>query len=215
MKYFIVGIIGISVVIFTLASDGKYFGNIFIKIIYEKFGVQIFNLRSEKHIWKKLYNDLCLTGDEAILDIGTAIGDLPLSIASLNEYKGQLIGIDWSNDMIEHAIEKTKKMNIEDKVSFKKVDIMNEMPFENNSFDVIISLGLVETYSDPKVILEKILGLLKNDGIIVLSLYKTGVKIKYKWYEEYFSSRGFNSFDRRSYRKSMDFLVIRRSNINI
>lgn len=205
----IILVASIAIIIFIiLVSDGKYFGKKLIYQVYNKFGPSMFNIRSEKDTWHSLYKQLNLKGNERILDVGTAMGDLPLSIASIDEFDGQVVGVDWSENMIRKAREKARIEGILGKVNFKAMNIVNEFHFEEKSFDVIFCLGLLETYSNSEQLLDKMIKILKPDGIMILSLYKSGVKIKLNWYKKFFIKKGFRSFKIYSYRKSMDFLVI-------
>ena len=104
--------LGITLVIFSLIllylliaifTDGRYFGKWLIHWIYDSIGPGIFKIRSDATRWQRLFKELRLRGDERILDVGTAIGDLPLTIATFRSFHGKITGIDWSKPMISTA----------------------------------------------------------------------------------------------------------------
>lgn len=93
----------IALVVFVIATDGRYFGKGLIFWLYDHAGPSIFASRSEQPLWRDLADALRLSGGESILDVGTAVGDLPLGLASLPRFSGRVVGIDWSPRMIEQA----------------------------------------------------------------------------------------------------------------
>ena len=61
------------------------------------------------------------------------------------------------------------------------------MPFENDNFDVIFCLGLLETLSQARKVLAEFKRVLKPEGTLVLSLYRgwasLGASLSYDWYK--------------------------------
>ena len=64
-----------------------------------------------------------------------------VSYTHLDVYKRQ--GIDYSEQMLMHALENAKDIipDIADSITFRKMDAQN-LEFEDNSFDVILSRNL-------------------------------------------------------------------------
>ena len=71
-----------------------------------------------------------------ILDIATGTGDLALMMANLNPDK--IIGLDISAGMLEVGKQKINKANLSKKI-YMIVGDSEEMPFENDTFDLILS----------------------------------------------------------------------------
>ena len=82
--------------------------------------------------------------EEKILDVGCGTGNFSIKLAQ----KGcQVTGIDISKPMLEKAVEKAKKLNLD--IDFKKANVVN-LEFEDNHFDSIFSMAAVEFIDDPK-----------------------------------------------------------------
>ena len=95
----ILGTAGLAV-LFVMLTDGRYFGKGLMRWVYDRVGPAMFAARSEAEQWRRLVQKLRLGGDERILDVGTAVGDLPLTLAAMPGFRGQVVGVDWSQKMI-------------------------------------------------------------------------------------------------------------------
>lgn len=96
-----------------------------------------------KFIFKNFY-DHVISENAYILDLGS--GD--------NFLKSTILKNNWNY----------KSLDI-DNLNFEKDKFM----FENNTFDVIISLAVIEHLDDPSIFLREIYRVLKNNGILFLS----------------------------------------------
>lgn len=100
-------------------------------------------LRGKFQVWRKLLDDMALQGNERILDLGCGRGAVLLMAA---EYlpQGRAMGIDiWSTkDQSGNAMavthENAVSEGVADRVELQTAD-MRKLPFENDSFDVIVS----------------------------------------------------------------------------
>ncbi len=82
-----------------------------------------------------------------ILDVGTGPGYLPLEIA-LRAPGLTIDGVDLSHGMVAIARKNTAKHGVDDRVSFHRADAA-ELPFEDNSFDLVISTLSFHHWSRP------------------------------------------------------------------
>src|SRR5574344_1551683 len=111
-------------------------------------------------IKKNLINSLEFKKNSKILDLCCGTGDISRLIIK-KEPSCEVIGVDFSQNMLEIAKNKTKNT-----VQFIKADITN-LPFEDASFDTcIISFGLRNIQNQQKALAE-ISRVLKNKGTFV------------------------------------------------
>jgi len=117
-------------------------------------------LDKKKHIAAKLK----LKPGMKVLDIGCGWGGMALYLAK--EYKVFVTGLTLSEEQHKIALQRSKDMNLEDKVEFLLKDYRNEM----GSYDRIISVGMFEHVGvlHYKQYFKKIKELLKKNGIALI-----------------------------------------------
>jgi arsenite methyltransferase len=99
--------------------------------------------RGKLEVWRKLLEELRLTGDERVLDIGCGRG-LVLIEAARRLDGGRAVGVDsWrSQDQSGNAASVTRSnaraAGVEDRVDILTGD-MRQLPFADQSFDVVLS----------------------------------------------------------------------------
>ena len=105
-------------------------------------------------------------GDE-VLDIGCAAGVDTLVAAMMTGSKGKVVGIDLVPNMLERA-----RSNLA-RVSLKNVEFLESsgeiLPFENDSFDVVISNGAFNLIPDKAKALSEVYRVLKPDGRFIIA----------------------------------------------
>ena len=101
--------------------------------------------------------------DAKILDMGCADGNLVIELIK-NGYTN-VKGIDNSPKMIEEAKHQLKKDGYTDENIFSVADIDNSDFFENETFDVVIVMGLIEYAQDLNHFFNLIYILLEEEGI--------------------------------------------------
>jgi ubiquinone/menaquinone biosynthesis C-methylase UbiE len=100
-------------------------------------------LRGKFVVWADLLDELHLRGDERILDMGCGRGAV-LLMAAQRLTTGRAVGIDlWrSVDQSGNSAEATRRNaiaeGVADRVELRTGD-MTALPFEDNSFDVVLS----------------------------------------------------------------------------
>ena len=101
--------------------------------------------------WRKLAAKECLsTRPSKILDACCGTGDLALSIASMANNDAQIVGLDYSEPMLEIAAEKAITRGLSSQIEFQHGDV-SELPFQDAHFDCVgISFAFRNiTYKNP------------------------------------------------------------------
>jgi arsenite methyltransferase len=103
-------------------------------------------------VWAEILRDLGLRGDETVLDMGCGRGAVLLAAAKLLP-NGRAIGVDiWRADQTDNSPDNTVRNaeieGVADRVEVRTADI-TDLPFDDNSVDVIVSSLVVHNISDP------------------------------------------------------------------
>lgn len=110
---------------------------------------------------------LCyMNKDKHILDVGCASGKTACYIA--RKYGSQVVGIDLSNRMVARANERAKKEGVVELVKFQTADAQ-ELPFEDNYFDVVIGEFITGLLNDKRRAVDGYLRVTKPGGYIGLN----------------------------------------------
>jgi len=98
----------------------------------------------------------------SVIDIGCGPGHYCFSLAQ-NDQRN-ILGIDFSENMIELATNHAKELGIEEKLKFKVINFLKFEPSEK--FDYSIMMGFVEYFENPELIMKKAIDI-TNRTIIV------------------------------------------------
>ena len=99
--------------------------------------------------------------DLKILDVGTGPGFFPRILSEAGYY---VTAVDYTEDMLEKAKENTKEY--QSQIEFYRMDAQN-LGFENNQFDVVISRNLTWNLENPVQAYKEWFRVLKTGGIIL------------------------------------------------
>jgi demethylmenaquinone methyltransferase / 2-methoxy-6-polyprenyl-1,4-benzoquinol methylase len=107
-----------------------------------------------------------------ILDVATGTGDL--AIRSMKAHPKRIVGIDISQNMLEIGREKVMRRGFADKIELMQADSEN-IPFDDNSFDVAMVAFGVRNFSDPLKGLMEMRRVIRPGGLLlVLEFSKPG-----------------------------------------
>lgn len=132
--------------------------------VSKRFGKPNQTTNSPALLSVKQHSDKYFKSTDTILDFGCGTGDITLEIArkTLKVY-----GIDYSEGMINAAIQKKEERNCKN-VDFLKTDLF-DISFQNNSFDVVTAFNVLHYISDKKRNYNKVYELLKPQGLFISS----------------------------------------------
>ncbi|MFC2107721.1 arsenite methyltransferase, partial [Bacteroidota bacterium] len=103
----------------------------------------------------------------SLLDLGSGAGNDCFVARSFVGDSGQVTGLDFTDEMVEKANANKEKLGYKN-ISFIKGDIEN-MPFENDNFDVVISNCVLNLVPDKKKAFTEINRVLKAGGHFCIS----------------------------------------------
>jgi len=111
--------------------------------------------------------ELChIDRDKYVLDIGCATGKTACYIAK--GYGCRVVGVDILERMVNRANERAKKESVEDRVSFRVADAQ-DLPFEDNLFDVVIGEFITGLLDDRQRGVNEYLRVTKLGGYVGLN----------------------------------------------
>jgi len=121
-------------------------------------------LRSEdtKGPWKEIFTQVLGKNCLNLLDVGTGPGIVAFLLAELGH---RVTAMDFSEAMLANAIRNNKALGLD--VDFRKGDAEN-LPFEDKTFDAVVSRYVLWTVSDPKKAIREWKRVLKPRGKVII-----------------------------------------------
>lgn len=127
-------------------------------------------------VWSRLLDQLKLTGDERILDLGCGRGAV-LVTAARRLGTGRAVGVDlWrTRDQSGNAMEATRRNaeaeGVADRVELHTADMTN-LPFDDNTFDLVVSnvaMHNVKTRSGRDKAIDEVVRVLRPGGRVMIA----------------------------------------------
>ena len=105
-----------------------------------------------------------------VLDVGTGAGALAIEFAKKIPTI-EVVGLDLSSDILTVAQENAEKHNLASRVFFKRGDA-EDMPFESNTFDVVISSNTIHLLNHPINMFCEVQRVLTSRGRFIMSDFR-------------------------------------------
>lgn len=147
-------------------SKEKKVHHVFEKI-YEQYDSMNSIISFNRHkAWRKdVMKEMNVQKGKKALDVCTGTGDWAISLAREVGQKGEVIGLDFSKNMLKVAKNKKEELDLQ-QLSFVYGNAM-KLPFEDNSFDyVTIGFGL-RNVPDYMTVLQELHRVIKPAGKVV------------------------------------------------
>ena len=130
---------------------------------------------------KKVVQIISKKKPKNILDIATGTGDLAINLTKTDA--SEIIGLDISEGMLKVGRKKILKKQLDSTIKMVIGDSEN-LPYKNNSFDVISVAFGVRNFENLEIGLAEILRVLKPKGLLVV--LETSVPIKFPFKQGYY-----------------------------
>jgi len=114
---------------------------------------------------RRLLVDMTVRAGDHVLDAGGGTGITAVYAAQKVGHNGKVIILDISEGMLERAGEKVAGLGLEDVVELRTGDILN-LPFEDESFDVVLSTYSLCPVYDPERGIRELYRVLKRGGLL-------------------------------------------------
>ena len=137
-----------------------------------------FGFRNHWIVFKELLKNRHFNNGKRCLEIGCGRGTISAYFSD-DGYDCTLL--DISESVIEIAKEIFKKNSL--KATFK-VGNANNLPFENNSFDIVFSIGLLEHFEDVETPIKEQIRVLDKGGLFIAYVvpnYTENIQKEYNW----------------------------------
>ena len=148
-------------------------------IIFFKIGAKIIWSISAKDYSIKLLENITNEFTGKILDILVGTG-----ILTYEKYKeinnSKIICMDYSSEMLEIAKSRFEINNLNN-IECKQGDI-GKIPYENETFDIVISMNGFHVFPDKEKAFIEIKRVLKSDGMFIGCFYVKGITKRTDWF---------------------------------
>jgi ubiquinone/menaquinone biosynthesis C-methylase UbiE len=125
------------------------------------------NEKLMQQVHRTILKGLDLEKGMKILDAGCGFGGTLIHLAKAFP-DAQCVGIDMSDTLLDLARQTAEAGGLEDRVTFEKADVQ-EIPYPDDSFDVVISTNVLHHVADPLAMLHELERVLAPEGMLYIA----------------------------------------------
>ncbi|MHA2427205.1 MAG: class I SAM-dependent methyltransferase [Candidatus Hermodarchaeia archaeon] len=189
----------LGLLVFIVATEGRYFGKRLIRWGYNRRSVA-FEVRDDWELWEILIKRLNISNSEELLDLGTQTGHLPRLVARKRGFEGHVVGIDWSEEMIQEARRQTRLEGTASRTQFLCRDVQESLPFDSDSFTLVTCVtGLLSGLKAPELLFKEVKRVLKVNGRVAFRFEtqpRRPILTRYpSWFTDRLKSLGFQQLE--------------------
>jgi ubiquinone/menaquinone biosynthesis C-methylase UbiE len=126
--------------------------------------------------WDGMYRQLQVSPHGSILDVGCGTGEWLIYLREEQKHRGRLVGLDISSGMMRSGIEASQQRGLEIEFIVGSAD---ELPFPDQSFDVITALHMLYHMPEIPKTLREIKRVLRPGGTFATSTNSQTERPKY------------------------------------
>ena len=128
-----------------------------------------------------MLKDLPVSDDAEALDVATGTGEFA---RALSPQVATVIGLDATDEMMEQGKKFIRQAGIEN-ITFQK-GIVQDLPFENNTFDIVSCRYAFHHFADPKPVISEMVRVCKTGGhmiIVDIVVPDKSTELEYNYHE--------------------------------
>ncbi len=162
-------------------TEGVYLGRRVMVALYDLYAARYDRIKQFDEtaditlISQPLLDRIAPLDNPLILDVATGTARVPLIMARNARFRGRVIGLDASRRMLEKAREKVVAGRFESFITLLREDA-SELPFKDDSFDVVTCLEALEFMPRPQEALAEMIRVLRPGGLLL-----TSIRIDTRW----------------------------------
>ncbi|MBE2271385.1 MAG: class I SAM-dependent methyltransferase [Anaerolinea sp.] len=151
-----------------IETEGVYLGRRVVIWLYDLYAARYDRIKKfQRHydhmfLAQPLMERIAPNESPRVLDVATGTGRLPLALIRHKRFRGQVIGLDLSRRMLDHAA---------DKLADRRVQWVcapaESLPFPTGTFDVVTCLEAIEFMTRRETALREMIRVLRPGGILL------------------------------------------------
>lgn len=174
MTWLLLGLLLIVILLWWLLirTEGVYLGRKVVIWLYDIYATRYDNIVQHEdvdehiHLAIPIMTRLEPETQPLILDVATGTGRIPLALCQHARFEGTIIGLDASRGMLKQANQKINANHFEDYLTFILGD-GHELPFDDNSFDMVTCMEALEFMPYPEQALAELVRVLRPAGLLL------------------------------------------------
>ena len=108
-----------------------------------------------------------LTANARVLDCGCGTGVVSRALAQRDGFAGEIVGVDFSADLIEAAKRLAREKGLHDRIQFRAGDA-HALEDGNGSYDFVITHTLISHVVDPAKVISEAARVVQPEGVIAI-----------------------------------------------
>lgn len=168
------GLVALATLLYwqLIIAEGAYLGRKVVSFLYDLHAndydrIKGFNPQSERRLLAEpLTHALAQIPRPLLLDVATGTARLPRALLALPTFRGEIVGLDYSRQMLREAVRRTATWKERCTWVWHGA---SQLPFPANSFDAVSSLEALEFMPVPEQVLTEMVRVLRPGGVFLIS----------------------------------------------